>query len=304
MRRQTVQEKMIRYSSHVDFLKECLKETLIPKGFQIKWKLTTDFFPDINSKCEKIKKDASLNLMEQTLKACEMKLQDLKSLDRSENNVVMNDRSLDNMKRNLQKKKMDKIRVLRKSKQSNMDVSEMKVVKVKGDGNCFYRCISKWKYGTEDKHYDIRNIVVNHMATYQTYIDGNIEKHLLEQTQTDGRTSSWATEAEIYAAATVLGTNINIYEGEQVLYIEPLLNQRGTSVVHVQYHGHHFNLLDLVTTDRNAYETPIESFDWFDMVEKTNENEQTKTRKKTDEPTEDFDVNKRLKLKPINNKQI
>ena len=128
LKRKTLQEKMIRYSSHVDFLKECLKERLIPKGFQIKWRLTTDFFPDINSKCDNIKKDASLNLMEQTLKACEMKLQDLELLDRSADNVMMNDRSLDNMKRNLQKRKMDKIRVLRKSQQGNMSNGKMRLV--------------------------------------------------------------------------------------------------------------------------------------------------------------------------------
>ena len=44
------QENILRYSSHVEFLRKCLKEGLIPTGFRIKWRLTTDFYSDINEK--------------------------------------------------------------------------------------------------------------------------------------------------------------------------------------------------------------------------------------------------------------
>ena len=63
----------VRYSSHVKFLERCITEQVIPKGFQMKWRLTTDFYQDINEKCEKVKRDASLQLMDLTLSMCQRK---------------------------------------------------------------------------------------------------------------------------------------------------------------------------------------------------------------------------------------
>ena len=69
------QEKIVRYSSHVGFLERCLKEQVVPKGFQMKWRLTTNFYDDINEKCEKVKLDTSFKLMELTLSSCPEKIE-------------------------------------------------------------------------------------------------------------------------------------------------------------------------------------------------------------------------------------
>jgi len=51
-------------------------------------------------------------------------------------------------------------------------------LQVKGDGNCFYRCLSKHIYGSEDKHKDIRQKVTDHieqnMSKFRWYIDGPV----------------------------------------------------------------------------------------------------------------------------------
>ena len=50
--------------------------------------------------------------------------------------------------------------------------------KVKGDGNCFYRCIFKWKYENEESHGLIRREIIDFMSNnrtqYAAYIDGDV----------------------------------------------------------------------------------------------------------------------------------
>ena len=94
-----------------------------------------------------------------------------------------------------------------------------KEYRVKGDGNCFYRCLSKYLYGEETKHIQIRNNVVNYMDQnrhiYSQYVDGNMEDHLLKQRSTDGHSSSYATEAELFAAADRYRLNILVKSAVQ-----------------------------------------------------------------------------------------
>ena len=37
------------------------------------------------------------------------------------------------------------------------------IITVQGDGNCYFRCISRVLYGTEERHIEVRNAVVREM---------------------------------------------------------------------------------------------------------------------------------------------
>ena len=97
---------------------------------------------------------------------------------------------------------------------------------MKGDGNCFYRCVSVWQCNHEDNHGKIRHSEVEHIATNKqlcgAYIDGNMNDHLQDQRCSDGGISSWTTEAELYATATLLQTEIFVHDGKQELKFAPL----------------------------------------------------------------------------------
>ena len=56
---------------------------------------------------------------------------------------------------------------------------------------------------------------------FQEFADEPIGMHLLRQTYTDGRTESWATEAEIMAASALYGVNVKVkakYQGRYVCH--------------------------------------------------------------------------------------
>lgn len=85
------------------------------------------------------------------------------------------------------------------------------IVKIEGDGNCWFRAISYVITGSEKYHNEIRCAVVKHMAVC---LERNEVNDLfrgvinLEQMMKNG---VWATEAEIFGTASLLKTNIYVY---------------------------------------------------------------------------------------------
>ena len=263
------QENILRYSSHVEFLRKCLKEELIPTGFRIKWRLTTDFYSDINEKCEKIKRDASFKLMEMTVESCQRKLDQLRNEEVTFDTFDSN--YLQNVKENLRKTKNKKFDGLKRGI-NKYATPDMNVIKVKGDGNCFYRCISKWKYGSEERHGMIRREIVDFMSNnrtqYAAYIDGDVQSHIKEQCFTDGRLSSSATEAEVFAAASLFNTTILIHGDQQLLTFKPQTEATNGDSIHVRLSDGHFDLLNKGgnTHTRQKSDSPEGFIDWFEMT--------------------------------------
>jgi hypothetical protein len=82
---------------------------------------------------------------------------------------------------------------------------------IRGDGNCFFRALSKVIYNTESCHEEIRQAVVDVMEKYpkdfEQFIDGkSLEYHMKSMR----RSGTWGTQAEIYGAATLLQRDIYI----------------------------------------------------------------------------------------------
>lgn len=91
-----------------------------------------------------------------------------------------------------------------------------KNVKIKGDGNCFFRAVSEALCGTEEYHEPIRNAVVQQLQskqhTYRTIL--RMCYRLVSEYITESNMNclgSWATKVEIQAAADMLGVSIYTY---------------------------------------------------------------------------------------------
>jgi hypothetical protein len=91
-----------------------------------------------------------------------------------------------------------------------------KNVKIKGDGNCFFRAVSEALCGTEEYHEPIRNAVVQQLQSkqhmYRTILRvcyRSVSEYITESNM--NCLGSWATEVEIQAAADMLGVSIYTY---------------------------------------------------------------------------------------------
>lgn len=86
---------------------------------------------------------------------------------------------------------------------------------IKGDGNCFFRALSKQIYGNQNFYDDVRQAVVDvlakHPKKFEAFTDGPITKHVEEMR----KDKTWATQTEIYAAATLLNRDIYILSPDQ-----------------------------------------------------------------------------------------
>lgn len=91
-----------------------------------------------------------------------------------------------------------------------------KNVKIKSDGNCFFRAVSEALCGTEEYHEPIRNAVMQQLLskqhTYRSILRmcyRSVSEYITKSKMTC--LGSWATEVEIQAAADMLGVSIYTY---------------------------------------------------------------------------------------------
>lgn len=84
----------------------------------------------------------------------------------------------------------------------------------KSDGSCYFRSISYTITGSEKSHTTIRDRVVEHMnknlnAKLAAYLDKNVDEYL--STSKMSQDGVWATDAEIMATASLIGSDIVVY---------------------------------------------------------------------------------------------
>ncbi|KAL5010714.1 hypothetical protein ScPMuIL_013019 [Solemya velum] len=130
-----------------------------------------------------------------------------------------------------------------------------------GDGNCFFRCISKVISGSEKYHAQIRNFVVKfqdmNKKKFGEHFD--VRLHLMESCM--DRSGVWATECELFAAATMLQTTINVYTkcgyGDRVwVPYQPCFKLKTTTKLEGQiYLSNYFNVHFNVVSDTWALGT-------------------------------------------------
>ena len=84
------------------------------------------------------------------------------------------------------------------------------VIPIRGDGNCFFRCISYAITGSQAAHKQIRNDIVSFMKDKPRKIQNHFGKKYLVDSRME-EDGTWATEAEILATAAYLNTDIRIF---------------------------------------------------------------------------------------------
>ena len=107
------------------------------------------------------------------------------------------------------------------------------LVHILGDGNCFFRSISYYLFGTENQHELIRQLIISYMLTipneFESIVMPRYQNSLPKQkfsarktkpvetlqgyinNSNMTRSGTWATECEILSTASLLNTNIYIY---------------------------------------------------------------------------------------------
>jgi len=158
---------------------------------------------------------------------------------------------------------------------------------ITGDGNCFFRALSKIIYGNQSFFNEVRQAVVDvisrHPKKFEVYADGPISDHILDMRQD----KTWATQTEIYAAATLLNRDIYILSPDQTgetyrwLVFKPLLRVRKNNNVSgcdccitiCHTHGNHYDRIAPISGKCNCELGPPEMQGVQDNVDLTAEDE-------------------------------
>ena len=97
----------------------------------------------------------------------------------------------------------------------SIDHEPQKTIRIRGDGNCFFRTVSHIVSGDQEEHTSVRIAIVRYLRQNpQVFLSvlpdsQTMDQYLLQSKMETPR--SWATEVEIFATATLLNTPIWIY---------------------------------------------------------------------------------------------
>ena len=105
----------------------------------------------------------------------------------------------------------------------------MDITSIKGDGNCFFRCVSYLVAGNERSHGAVRDTIFAFMHVPR--IDLQLrEMYAGHQPAAMGRVGTWATECEILVTAAFTETDIVVFtDNGWVTYAASVLGQRSHS---------------------------------------------------------------------------
>ena len=155
-----------------------------------------------------------------------------------------------NLRNKMEKTKLNKFQTLQKRNTNHSIIT--KTLQMKKDGNCFFRCLAEQLLGDAELHAATRDKVVSfmtlHRNEYVHLVDGDFEEHMKFMQLTDGRTSSWATEAEISAAARCFDINIfvNRRDGLSTEWLKLPLSEdcnHNKQFICISLNHEHFDLL-------------------------------------------------------------
>lgn len=156
---------------------------------------------------------------------------------------------------------------------------------MRGDGNCFFRALSKVIYGNQTFYNDIRQAVVDvleeHPKKFEAFADGPVSQHIKDMRED----KTWATQTEIYAAATLLNRDIYILSPDQTgdtyrwLLFKPQFKYNSNvagcqcyiTICHT--HGNHYDRIAARKAKCNCDHEPPEMSGVKESVDLTNEDE-------------------------------
>ena len=135
-----------------------------------------------------------------------------------------------------------------------------KQINIDKDGNCFYKCVSYFLYGTIDYHREIRDIISNvckanleELCNFQETVEIRKDKYILTRNYIDmiSDEGNWATNIDISVTAYIYNINIAIYlkneDDEDLryahLYSYEENNYKNPLLLLLNENFNHFNIL-------------------------------------------------------------
>ena len=132
------------------------------------------------------------------------------------------------------------------------DIPMPVMVKINGDGNCLFRCFSKYCECTQENHEKYRKLaieaIMSNRGYYEQFINGDFDEHINNMKKSVGGPEIWGTEAEIIALSNVLDmdTFIRKKSGQNWEWLK-LPIQEGCNhhkkFITIQYASDHFSLI-------------------------------------------------------------
>ena len=99
---------------------------------------------------------------------------------------------------------------------------------IQRDGNCLFRALSYIVTGRQTDHHILRSKVIEHMKTIEVYLLPHMKCSLENYLQKSQMRSSgtWGTDIEIFAAASLLSTDIFVYTNVHNVYRWQLFSKK------------------------------------------------------------------------------
>ena len=103
---------------------------------------------------------------------------------------------------------------------NNITKKQYKLINIDKDGNCFYKCVSYFLYGTIAYHREVRNTISNvckanleELSDFQEDVEIRKDKYILARVYIDmiSDEGNWATNIDISITAYIYNINIAIY---------------------------------------------------------------------------------------------
>ena len=91
-----------------------------------------------------------------------------------------------------------------------------------GDGNCFFRTLSVLISGVQDHHAHIRFVLCKYISENKTVFHSITNNSNYIVSSNMAKCGVWATEVEIFAAASLLATNVYTFSPYQMLNNTPV----------------------------------------------------------------------------------
>ena len=123
------------------------------------------------------------------------------------------------------------------------------------------------------------------------YVDGNFSDHVENMKKTDGRVSSWATEAEIYAAANILEHDIfiknqSLSNAQWLCFSAQTICSHEVPFIAIIYESNHYSHIKMTRRPcrcPNQEERPTQT-NFVEPINKNKETEKTRTASNNEIP--------------------
>lgn len=122
--------------------------------------------------------------------------------------------------------------------------SNYRLIRIAGDGNCFYRCISYDLHGTQEYYQDIKDDISTELKLDQEEYSPFTTVPFDEYLEHFEKDNVWVDNIGIAACAKSIMKNIFIYNQSRVLINKIYCGARSRipKIIHLEYSGNHYNI--------------------------------------------------------------